>query len=141
MLGRNSRLDAIQAAVLLRKLPYLDAWNNARVAAADAYVSLLPPWIVQTGLVPGTDAVYHLLVVRVSDRDKVCTALADRGIGFGIHYAVPCHRQAAFAEFSDGALPICDSAAAAVVSLPMHPGLGVGQVTSVCLALEEAMAY
>ena len=140
VVGRNSRLDAVQAAVLHRKLPRLDSWNRARADAADAYHRLLPDGVVPTTVVPGTEPVYHLMVVRVPQRDRVRVALADRGIGLAIHYPVPCHRQKAFHRYCDEPLPVCESAAAAVLSLPMHPHLGVDHVTAVCSALAEAVA-
>ena len=139
-LGRNSRLDALQAAALSRTLPHLDRWNAGRMSAAQLYARLLPPWLTPPGVVPGTEAVYHLFVVRVDDRDAVCAAMSSRGIGVGIHYPVPCHLQAAFREFHDGPLPVCESAAAVVLSLPMHPGLNEAQIAYVCGVLEEATA-
>ena len=125
--GYNGRLDAIQAGILLAKLPHLAEWNKKRRERADEYNRLLgddktvgiphePSW---------SRAVYHLYVVRTGDRDGMIDFLKSRGINTGIHYPVPLHLQKAYASlnYSVGDFPVTERAAKEIVSLPMFPQL------------------
>lgn len=140
-IGRNSRLDSLQAAVLSAKLRRLDADNNRRSVAMAAYRELLPDHCVPVVVQPGAEPVYHLAVVQVRDRAAVTTALTGAGVGWGLHYPVPCHRQPAFADSGCGApagsLPIAEAAADRILSLPMAPTLGDGQLARVCDVLRS----
>jgi dTDP-4-amino-4,6-dideoxygalactose transaminase len=133
--GRNSRLDTLQAAVLRAKLPRLDADNARRRALMDRYRVGLPPGCVLQGEHPAAEPVHHLAVVQVPDRAAVTAALDAAGIGWGIHYPMPCHRQEPFAEFADGPLPVADAAAGRLLSLPMCPTLTAPQLDRVCSVL------
>lgn len=136
--GRNSRLDGLQAAVLSAKLPWLDRWNDGRRAADRLYREQLqdaPFRLVAQR--PESESVFHLEVARVPERDRVRAALADRGIGTGIHYPVPCHEHPPYAGFPRGALPVVEAAAREILSLPMHPHLSEQQVRTVSAALLE----
>jgi len=136
VVGTNSRLDGLQAAVLSAKLPRLDAWNDARRAAVAAYRDRLDPDGAELVTV-ARDAtpVHHLAVVRVRDRDRVREVLARRGIQTGLHYPVPCHDHDAFRRFADGRLPVVEQAAAEVLSLPLFPDLTRDQIDRVCAEL------
>jgi dTDP-4-amino-4,6-dideoxygalactose transaminase len=132
-IGRNSRLDSVQAAVLSAKLSRLDADNARRVAAMAGYRELLPPGCVPVSVAPGAQPVYHLAVVQVDDRAAVTQALTAAGIGWGLHYPVPCHRQPAFESgHLAGALPVAEATAGRILSLPMSPTLDVGQLRRIC---------
>ncbi|HEY2763835.1 MAG TPA: DegT/DnrJ/EryC1/StrS family aminotransferase [Pseudonocardiaceae bacterium] len=143
--GRNSRLDSLQAAVLSAKLPRLDADNARRASRMASYRALLPPGCVPVAAAPGAQPVYHLAVVQVADRAAVTSALTAAGIGWGLHYPIPCHWQPAFGDgWSDpaqsganGALPVVEAAAGRIVSLPMSPTLADGQVARVCDVLRR----
>jgi dTDP-4-amino-4,6-dideoxygalactose transaminase len=137
--GRNSRLDGIQAVVLDRKLEELDEWNRQRAAAAARYRRLLPSAAIVPAVPLGTTSVHHLMVVEVPRRNEVLKGLTDRGVGVGIHYPVPCHRQNAFRRFSDGPLPNCQRAAARLLSLPMHPLLTDDEIAFVCSCVGELL--
>ena len=100
VVGRNSRLDTLQAAALHVKLPVLDEANRARAAAVAQYRKSLPAWCVPVGVHPHAEPVYHLAVVQVPDRAATARALDAAGIGWGIHYPVPCHLQPAFARYA-----------------------------------------
>jgi dTDP-4-amino-4,6-dideoxygalactose transaminase len=131
--GRNSRLDALQAAILSVKLRHLDDWNACRRSAAARYHTLLgntscPPVHIDRHATP----VHHLEVVRVPTRDRLLPEFTSRGIGWGLHYPVPCHRQEAFARFAAGRLPVTEQAARQVVSLPMFPTISERQIERVC---------
>lgn len=124
VLGMNSRLDSLQAVVLSAKLRHLDEWNLQRRALMATYRELIDP--ARARLVerlPGGEGVHHLAVVQVNQRDRVRELLAERGIGTGIHYPVPCHVMAPYAQYADGSLPVAEAAAARQLSLPMFPHL------------------
>ncbi|MGH3929652.1 MAG: DegT/DnrJ/EryC1/StrS family aminotransferase [Pseudonocardiaceae bacterium] len=133
--GRNSRLDSLQAAVLSAKLARLDADNAGRVAVMASYRALLPPNCVPVAVAPGSEPVYHLAVVQVDNRATVTVALTAAGIGWGLHYPIPCHLQPAFR--SPGSFPIAEGAAGRIVSLPMSPALDDAQVARVCDVLRS----
>jgi dTDP-4-amino-4,6-dideoxygalactose transaminase len=132
-LGMNSRMDALQAAVLLAKLPRLESWAAARRAVAARYRTYLARGPVRlVADASGSEHGYHLLVARVPDRDRVRRTLAQAGIETGLHYPVPCHRQAPYRGYAGVDLPIAEQAAGEIVSLPMFPHLTTEQVTRVC---------
>jgi dTDP-4-amino-4,6-dideoxygalactose transaminase len=138
--GHCTRLHALQAAFLNEKLPLLDEWNALRMRAAALYDDILAPAdVVLPVRRDGATHVYHLYVVRVSDRDQVREELAGRGIQTGIHYAVPLHLEPAFAHlgYSAGDFPVCERAAASIVSLPMYPYIEFDEVSRVGEAVTE----
>jgi dTDP-4-amino-4,6-dideoxygalactose transaminase len=139
--GTNSRLDALQAAVLTAKLSRLDAWNEARRSVAARYRAAFGSGPARpVGEVPGAHGVYHLAVLRVPDRERIQQRLAAMGIQTQIHYPVPCHQQAPYRRFSDRPLPVAEHAAGEVLSLPMFPHMTGDQVIRVCEAVHEALA-
>lgn len=119
ILGRNSRLDEVHAAILRVKLRKLDEWNNRRRAVAAKYREAfreLPLGLqAETGI-----SNYHLFVVTSPQRDKIRAHLAELNIPTLIHYQIPLHRQKAFAEFGPARWPNADLLCSRVLSLPMH---------------------
>jgi dTDP-4-amino-4,6-dideoxygalactose transaminase len=143
VVGWNSRLDTIQAAILSIKLRHLTAWNEARRAHAEQYKSLLGDAPVRLpSEAPNVRHVYHLYVARVPSRDEVLAKLGERGISCGIHYPVPIHLQKAYAHlgYPRGSFPICEKVAGEILSLPMYPELSYEQIEHVSVALHEALA-
>ncbi|MEJ8278287.1 DegT/DnrJ/EryC1/StrS family aminotransferase [Pseudonocardia spirodelae] len=136
--GRNSRLDALQAAVLAVKLPHLDADNARRAAVARRYRETLPGTVHPVAVHPSARSAHHLFVVRVPDRAAATGVLDRSGIGWGVHYPVPCHRQPAFRRWSRGPLPVAEDAAARILSLPLSPTTTSTQIDRVCTALGRA---
>ncbi len=138
--GRNSRLDTLQAALLSVRLRDLDAANARRTVLMAHYRTHLPPHVVPVTEDPRSRSAHHLAVVLVDDRDALVHTLDAAGVGWGLHYPVPCHRQPAFAEFAGEPLPVAEAAAQRLLSLPMSPRLTYAQVDRVCtvLASEEA---
>jgi dTDP-4-amino-4,6-dideoxygalactose transaminase len=142
-LGMNSRLDEMQAAILRVKLAGLDVDNARRAAIADAYdkgLSGLP--LVLPARRAGASHVFHQYVVRSPDRDRLRDTLKQRGIGTNIHYPVPVHRQPAYQNrvaLGPSGLVESERAACDVLSLPMYPQLGDGEVARVIAALREAV--
>jgi len=126
MLGVNARLDELQAAILRVKLHYLDQWNAMRQLHASFYSKHLKN-IVETIPVSSADMthVYYVYVVQVQKREHFRTSLEQKGIATGIHYPVPVHLQPACAcyGYPRGSLPITESIAERIVSLPMYPEL------------------
>jgi dTDP-4-amino-4,6-dideoxygalactose transaminase len=140
VLGTNSRLDTLQAAVLSIKLRRLDAWTAARRRVAAAYAEGLSGSSVElVASAPEASHVHHLAVVRVPRRDHVAAALHDRGIATGIHYPRPCHQADPFTAYADGCLPHAEAAAQEILSLPMFPHMTTAQVDRVCTELRAAV--
>ena len=83
--------------------------------------------------------VYHLMVVRVADRDRVQARLAERGIQTGVHYPVPCHLQPPLRRYANAPLPVCERAAGEQFSLPLFPHMSRAQVDRVCEVLDEVV--
>jgi len=137
VLGRNSRLDAVQAALLRVKLARLDEANRQRVAAMAQYRDDLPLATVPVATHAAAEPVHHLAVVQVDDRDLTTAAFANARVGWGIHYPVPCHRQPAFADYAHEPLPVTEAAAERILSLPMFPGIARGEVRRVCELLQS----
>jgi dTDP-3-amino-3,4,6-trideoxy-alpha-D-glucose transaminase len=186
VVGSTARLDALQAAVLRRKLTRLDGWNDERrrlgaelrerllalggavgpmgvpgevavapggVAVAPGGVAVAPGGVVETpggaggapgGVVapvglpfPEADHVYHLFVVRCEDRDALRQYLAERGVATGIHYPVPIHRTAAYADlgFGPDSLPVSEALAGCICSLPIFPGMRKAEIDQIIRAV------
>ncbi|MPY91791.1 MAG: DegT/DnrJ/EryC1/StrS family aminotransferase [Acidimicrobiia bacterium] len=141
LVAMNSRLDALQAAVLDVKLTSLSRWNEERRALAAAYRELLVhPAIEHLGAAEGAEPVHHLEVVRVPCRDLVRAELSRRGVATGIHYKRPCHLNPPYAAFAEGPLPVCEEASERMISLPIFPGMREDEVEHVCSSLLAALA-
>ena len=138
--GRNSRLDTLQAAVLSAKLPRLDEHTAARAVVMERYRMALPVGCRPLSVHPAARPVHHLAVVEVDDRPRVTSALSACGIGWGIHYPVPCHHQPAFTHLAREPLPVAERAADRILSLPMWPSVSDAEVWRVCEVLCEAVA-
>jgi dTDP-4-amino-4,6-dideoxygalactose transaminase len=138
-LGRNSRLDALQAAVLSAKLPRLDAWNAARRAVVQRYEECLDGELLRgVRTAPGAEHVHHLAVVRSPEREAVRALLHERGVRTATHYPTPCHLQPPYRQFADRPLPVAERAAGEILSLPVFPHMTDEQVDQVCAALLAA---
>ncbi|GAX91980.1 DegT/DnrJ/EryC1/StrS family aminotransferase [Effusibacillus lacus] len=127
MLGINSRLDEIQAAVLRIKLRYIDAWNRKRREIAAQYSSLLqglPLVLPQTK--PAADHIYHLFTVRTSDsreRTELITFLGQNGIQVSVHYPKPIYLQPSYQQlgYKQGLCPVAEQLSQQVLCLPLYP--------------------
>jgi dTDP-4-amino-4,6-dideoxygalactose transaminase len=135
-LGYNGRLDALQAAVLSAKLPYLDSWNELRRQIAEQYMSQLKNLPFHLPAVPGTSVpVWHLFVIQLldGDREAFMSFLKEKGVATGIHYPVALHQtpSLSFLGYRVGAFPVAEALASQCVSLPMYPGMTTEQVAHV----------
>jgi dTDP-4-amino-4,6-dideoxygalactose transaminase len=142
--GENSRLDAIQAAILLAKLPHLSSWNDRRRAIAELYDQELSAIGIEPPARHGWEAhVYHLYVVELDRRDEVKRLLEERGIGTAIHYPTPIHRQPAYANTHLAAqtYPKTEHACSRILSLPMFPELSTDQVERVVSSLRAVIEH
>lgn len=143
VVGVNSRLDTVQAVVLSAKLKRLEGWNEKRRQAADRYAGLLAD--IDGVRVPQSQEenvdVWHLYVIRVSDRDRVLAELNKMGIGAGIHYPVPVHLTPAYAglDYAPGSFPVTEAAAEQILSLPIFPHLSEEQQDQVVSGLISAL--
>ncbi len=131
VLGFNSRLDELQAAVLRIKLAHIDEYNRQRQRVAQRYDELLADVPVTTPVVPdGRHHVFCQYTIRCDRRDKLRAHLTAAGIGTAIYYPVPMHRQRLYVQDAPE-LPVCEQVAAECLSLPMFPELTDEQIESV----------
>jgi dTDP-4-amino-4,6-dideoxygalactose transaminase len=138
--GYNTRLDELQAAFLREKLKVLDAWNAKRKAIANTYSDLLSSVDCITPHVPDyADPVWHLYVIRSERRDKLKAHLEQQGIASVIHYPIPPHRQSCYSDYASLSMPIAETMAAEVLSLPMTPDMSEAEIKLVSSALMNFM--
>lgn len=144
--GGNFRMDSLQAAVLLAKLPRLGEWTERRIAISQRYGELL--WdaemtgrIVLPVLAPGRRHVFHQYVVRVRERDRVRARLAERGISTAVFYPIPLHLQECFSDlgYKAGDFPVAEKAAREVLALPIFPQLTDEEVERVAKEVLAAL--
>jgi dTDP-4-amino-4,6-dideoxygalactose transaminase len=144
VVGYCFRLDNLQAAFLLVKLRHLPEWNRARRAAARHYDQLLAlvAGVTPISERPDVEAVYHLYVVQVDDRDGVRAKLGEVGVDTGVHYPVPIHLQPAYAHlgYKQGAFPVAERLAGRILSLPMFPEITPQQIEYVVEQLAKVVA-
>ncbi len=136
-IGYNSRLDELHAAVLRVFLGGLDGWNAGRQSAAARYREL---GLDEHATLPPDGGVYHLYMVRVAERDRVVEACKAAGVGCGVYYQRPLHRQPVFADLPQRDLPMTETCAREGLALPMFPTLTEDQQREVVAAVASARA-
>ncbi|MDQ6990710.1 MAG: DegT/DnrJ/EryC1/StrS family aminotransferase [Mariprofundaceae bacterium] len=145
VMGVNSRLDELQAALLREKLKVLDEWNGRRKRVAFMYLEslwggnndlVLPHWISDA------EHVWHLFVLRHPKRDQVCQYMREHGVETLIHYPHPCHKTAAYEnDFRGYTLPVSEMLADQVFSIPIGPHLLDVEIEKVCDVLKKAVKH
>ncbi|HEX5581467.1 MAG TPA: DegT/DnrJ/EryC1/StrS family aminotransferase, partial [Gemmatimonadaceae bacterium] len=137
--GFNSRLDALQAAVLLAKLPHLASWSEARRANARHYDAAFAdvPELVTPFVDPDAESIYNQYTLRCERRDELQAHLKEQGIGSAVYYPLPLHLQPCFAYlgYRPGSCPEAERAAGEVLSLPVYPELSAAQRDEVVAAV------
>lgn len=139
--GTNSRLDTIQAAVLLAKLPHLQRWTEARQRNAARYTTAFGghPAICPPKVDPANDHIFHQYTIRVPQRDELQAHLKAMGIGHSIYYPLALHLQPCFAYlgYRRGSLPVAEAAMDSVISLPVYPEMTLEQQDAVISAVRS----
>ncbi len=149
--GINSRLDALQAAILQIKLPYLDRWNDARREVAASYHHMLKPvpGVVIPQELPGGRAVWNQYTVRLTKdssssnyRDEVRNQLQQLGVSSMVYYPLPLHLQPVYKDlgYQPGQFPVVEQACYEVLSLPMFPELSFEEQQQVVYGLKDCLA-
>ncbi len=132
MLGYNSRLDELQAAILRTKLRHLDKWIDARRKIARLYSKQLSETVTTPIEGENRKHTYHMYVIRTDKRDALAEHLRSRQIGFGIHYPLPIHMQSAFSNLGKKrGFPIAETAAGKILDLPIFPELREEEVSEI----------
>jgi len=145
IVGINSRLDEIQAAILSAQIPFVDEWNTRRKEIAKRYTNELKVLkglkeVVQTPIeATDSDHVYHLYVIQCDQRNDLQAFLESKGVGTLIHYPTPAHRQEAYRylNYAAGSLPVTEVVAERILSLPLFPELTDAQVDFVIESIGE----
>jgi dTDP-4-amino-4,6-dideoxygalactose transaminase len=143
-IGRNSRLDGLQAAVLLAKLPHLERWLAIRRATASLYHDLLPPSLLLPAPRLDQEHAYHLFVVRLTQREAIAASLAAQGIATAIHYPqglpfLPVYRDPDAADPTQ-AFPSCKALQSTILSLPMGDHMNAERTEHVATSLLTLLA-
>jgi dTDP-4-amino-4,6-dideoxygalactose transaminase len=138
ILGVNSRLDTLQAAVLKVKLRHLDSWTEARIRIAQRYNEALKGLEVATPYcAPSVRHVYNQYSIRTPRRDALAEFFKSKGIGYAIHYPVPLNLQPAFRHYvAEGtSFPVAEVASREIISLPMYPEMSDAEIDAVTGAM------
>ncbi|MDQ5841303.1 MAG: DegT/DnrJ/EryC1/StrS family aminotransferase [Chloroflexota bacterium] len=141
VLGYNFRMTDIHAAIGLAQLDKLPAFNARRIAIAARYTASLQG-VATPRLSPGATHVFHQYTLRVLRRDAFAERLRERGVGTGVYYPIPVHRQKPFIElgYGDQSYPVSEQLSEEVVSIPVHPGLRDEEVDAVIEAVNATAA-
>jgi perosamine synthetase len=141
VVGYNFRMTDIGAAIGLAQLPKLAAANERRREIAGRYDAELRG-VITPRVRPGVTHVYHQYTIRVARRDEFAARLTERGVGSGIYYPIPVHRQKPFIAlgYGDGSYPVTDRLTEEVLSIPVHPSLSDDEVSTVIAAVNETAA-
>ncbi len=139
LVGLNSRLDTLQAAVLLAKLPHFEREIELRHQVAARYDDLFREHFVIPDVAPGCCSVFAQYTLRVADRPARLAACEKAGIPVAVHYPIPLHLQpvCAFLGYREGDFPVAEKAAAEVLSLPMHPFLKASEQQRIAEVLKR----
>lgn len=140
ILGVNSRLDALQAAILRVKLKYIDEWNSKRIQNARKYSEALKdlPNVTLPTFKNYSKHIFHQYTLRLNNRDGLQKFLKERNVPSMIYYPIPLHLQPAFKGFAEeGSLPIAEKLAKEVISLPMHPDLTDEEINFITNSIKE----
>ncbi len=141
VVGYNFRMTDLAAAIGLAQLPKLPGYNERRRAIAARYDAELRG-VITPSVRPGVTHVYHQYTIRVSQRDAFAERLRERGVGSGIYYPIPVHRQPPYIAIGYGeqSFPVTDRLTEQVLSIPVHPSLTDDEVATIIGAVNETAA-
>ena len=143
ILGFNSRLDTLQAAVLRVKLRRLNSWNNKRIGCARLYSRLFAdiPGVAIPYAAPGSRHVYHIYAIQVDNRDAVVAYLNRMRVGCMVNYPIPLHLQVVYKDlgYKKGDFPVAEKLSRRIISLPMHPCLAKREIEYVVKTVQKAL--
>lgn len=131
LIGYNSRLDAIQAAILRVKLPYLDKWNSRRKEIAKIYdEELIDSNVITPRVREENDTVYHQYVLQSDNREEVLAKLKEKGIATGVYYPVPLHLQKVYTDlgYKEGDMAVAEYLSHRTFAIPVYPELSEEQI-------------
>lgn len=137
IIGYNSRLDALQAAILSVKIKDIESKNLRRIAIARKYNALLSDNVIKPSVTSGAVHIYHQYTIRVEKRDDLREFLSDNGIDTAVHYPVALHKQTALEYLKASGLSVSEHAAEHVLSLPIYPEISDGEIDYVCSKVNE----
>jgi dTDP-4-amino-4,6-dideoxygalactose transaminase len=138
VLGFNSRLDELQAAILLEKLSFLDADNALRRTYATRYLNEIQNDKIKLPFYNGSlDHIFHLFVVQVEDRTAFIKHLESNQLGYLIHYPIPPHKQKALRAYSNLSFPVTERIHEQVVSIPISPVMSPDEISEVIAVLNQ----
>ncbi len=140
VIGINSRLDEIQAAVILAKLKRIDGWNAARQKIAKRYAKGLAGLPLKLPAAPaGMEPIHHLYTVRTEKRDRLHEFLTQKDVGSGVYYPLPLHLQPCyrFLDYKPGDMPVSEAACKTALSLPMFAEMTLKQADHVIASVRE----
>lgn len=141
-IGLNSRLDTIQAAILLAKLEVFGDEIQARQKVADAYAARMGNLVKVPHVIDGAQSTWAQYTIEVDDRDAFRAHMAEHGVPTAVYYPIPLHLHEPYAKYpvAPGGLPVTEAVAHRVVSLPMHPDMSDAHIDQVCSAVEARHA-
>ncbi|EES51005.1 DegT/DnrJ/EryC1/StrS family aminotransferase [Clostridium botulinum] len=140
LIGYNSRLDAIQAAILKVKLPHLDKWNSKRKEIAKIYdKNFKDSNVVTPSVREENESVYHQYVLQTEDREKMLNKLKDKGVAAGVYYPVPLHLQKVYKDFGykEGDMPVAEYLSHRTFAIPVYPELTEEQIRYIIDSIKE----
>ncbi|HSW63063.1 MAG TPA: DegT/DnrJ/EryC1/StrS family aminotransferase [Dissulfurispiraceae bacterium] len=140
-LGYNSRLDEIQAAILLIKMKHIDEYNRKRREKAELYTKLLADVVACPVEKPGAYHVYNQYTIRSPKRDRIRQALKESGIPSVVYYPIPLHMQEAMQPYGyrEGDFPVSERVAREVLSLPMYPELEASDIEEAAAVIRRCL--
>lgn len=140
LIGFNSRLDAIQGAILRVKLPHLDSWNAGRRKVAEIYDKEFKDSNVVTPTVrQENEAIYHQYVLQCEDRESMLNRLKEKGVATGVYYPVPLHLQKVYADlgYKEGDMPVAEYLSHRTFAIPVYPELTEEQINYIVDAIKS----
>ncbi|MEM4267928.1 MAG: DegT/DnrJ/EryC1/StrS family aminotransferase [Candidatus Woesearchaeota archaeon] len=135
--GFNFRLDTLQANILNAKLKYLEEWIKKRRQNAQIYNENLSDFVTVPYEEEYAEHSYYMYVIRVKMRERLVKFLKERGIGTGIHYPIPLHKQEAYRNIPTGSFPVTDEISSQILSIPNYPELSVEQQEYIYKSIKE----